>query len=164
MVSYDERDACDACGVPRGRWRAVLGMTLCGPCERTGGSRPGREPVLLAEVLATTAVELTLAARTSAAVPDPRTARTTACKQCGAPATWHRTVRGRWILIEPGDRPLGAVPAGKRWRIAGDGTAVNLGSSSPSDTCRISHFDLCPARSATAGGPGLPRYEIYSQM
>ncbi|OEJ26153.1 hypothetical protein AR457_18385 [Streptomyces agglomeratus] len=64
MVSYDENDVCDACGVPRGRWRAVLAMTLCGPCERTGGSRPGPEPVLLAEVLAAATAELTLAART----------------------------------------------------------------------------------------------------
>ncbi|GAA2946815.1 hypothetical protein [Streptomyces enissocaesilis] len=68
MVSYDESDACDACGVPRGRWRAVLGMTLCGPCERTGGSRPGREPVLLAEVLAVTVAGLSFDVTRDAAV------------------------------------------------------------------------------------------------
>lgn len=75
MVSYDENDVCDACGVPRGRWRAVLGMRLCGPCERTGGSRPGREPVLLAEVLAAAAAELALAARADrfGLLPGPHT-------------------------------------------------------------------------------------------
>ncbi|MGR8009680.1 DUF6083 domain-containing protein [Streptomyces hypolithicus] len=107
-------------------------------------ARDDREPVLLAEVLAVAAVELKRAAARAAPVPDPRDARTTVCKRCGAQASWYPTVRGRWILIEPGERPAGAVPAGRRWRIAGDGTAVNIGWSSPADTCRISHFDLCP--------------------
>ncbi|MFD3512542.1 DUF6083 domain-containing protein [Streptomyces sp. NPDC058657] len=123
----------------------MLGRSVCTACERGHG---GHEPVLLAEVLASTAIELGSAARQLRAVPDPRSPAGTACKRCGASAEWHRTVRGKWILIEPGERAVGSVPAGKRWRIAGDGTAVNLGSAIPADTCRISHFDLCPARSS----------------
>ncbi|MEN8649585.1 DUF6083 domain-containing protein [Streptomyces sp. 21So2-11] len=40
--------------------------------------------------------------------------------------------------------PTHAVPAGQRWRVAPDGAAVKLGSASPTDTCRISHFSVCP--------------------
>ncbi|OON82552.1 DUF6083 domain-containing protein [Streptomyces tsukubensis] len=123
-------------------------MTLCAACERTGGGGSGREPVLLGEVLASAALELAGASRAAASPSGTRTAdsSSTTCRMCGAPARWHRTPRGRWILMEPGDRPTGSVPAGRRWRIAGDGTAVYLASSLPSDTCRVSHFDFCPAR------------------
>jgi hypothetical protein len=79
----------------------------------------------------------------------------TRCDRCGAVTEWHRTLRGRWIMIEPGARPTGSIPAGKRWRIAGDGTAVNLGAASPTDTCRISHFDICPAKPAPVDSPTL---------
>ncbi|WP_435975013.1 DUF6083 domain-containing protein [Streptomyces sp. Qhu_M48] len=91
-------------------------------------------------------------------VPGPArsaTAATAACARCGARAAWHRTVHGRWILIEPGELTAGAVPAGSRWRVAGDGTAVNLGSAVPSDTCRVSHFDVCAAGPAPVGAPVL---------
>ncbi|GAA1538210.1 hypothetical protein GCM10009730_54340 [Streptomyces albidochromogenes] len=60
MDSYDD---CDACGIPHAKWRAVLGMTLCGRCERTGGTEAAPDPVLLGEVLATTAAHLSLAGR-----------------------------------------------------------------------------------------------------
>ncbi|MFE9256116.1 DUF6083 domain-containing protein [Streptomyces sp. NPDC006879] len=128
-------------------------MALCAGCEDAGAGRPERAPVLLAEVLAVTTDALSQAARTGRAVPDGRRASAAVCGGCGANALWHRTVRGRWIMMEPGDWPVAAVPAGKRWRIAGDGTAVNLGSSRPSDTCRISHFDVCPDRPAPVGSP-----------
>ncbi|MET7756517.1 DUF6083 domain-containing protein [Streptomyces sp. NPDC005389] len=54
-------------------------------------------------------------------------------------------------MIEPGELATAAVPAGSRWRIAGDGTAVNLGSAVPSDTCRVSHFDVCAASPEPVG-------------
>ncbi|WP_328943650.1 DUF6083 domain-containing protein [Streptomyces sp. NBC_00250] len=100
----------------------------------------------------------------SVAVPEPRSgggvpgaARSAAavCRRCGARAEWHRTVRGRWIMIEPGELATTAVPAGSRWRVAGDGTAVNLGSAVPSDTCRVSHFDVCAAGPEPVGSPAL---------
>ncbi|MFE1414298.1 DUF6083 domain-containing protein [Streptomyces sp. NPDC085524] len=72
--------------------------------------------------------------------------RSAVCRLCGEAAYWHRTVRGKWLLVQPGERPCHLVPAGQRWRIAGDGTAVNLGAALPSDTCRVSHFDVCPGR------------------
>jgi hypothetical protein len=58
-------------------------------------------------------------------------------------------------MIEPGEVPAGSVPPGRRWRIAGDGTAVNLGAASPSDTCRVCHFDVCPTRPAPYDSPVL---------
>ena len=49
---------------------------------------------------------------------------------------------GRWLLMEPGSYPTGKIPPGKRWRVAGDGTAVNLhratrqtNAGSPTSTC-----------------------------
>ncbi|MFD3706147.1 DUF6083 domain-containing protein [Nocardia sp. NPDC058658] len=43
-------------------------------------------------------------------------------------------------------------PTGQRWRVAGDGTAVNLGGANPTDECRITHFDVCPAKRAPEDG------------
>ncbi|MFE6059539.1 DUF6083 domain-containing protein [Streptomyces sp. NPDC056431] len=101
--------------------------------------------------------------RAAVGVPEPRSGgsassvpraagpATSACRRCGGRGTWYRTVRGRWIMIEPGELATTAVPAGSRWRVAGDGTAVNLGSAVPSDTCRVSHFDVCAASPEPVG-------------
>ncbi|WP_329280851.1 DUF6083 domain-containing protein [Streptomyces sp. NBC_00691] len=80
---------------------------------------------------------------------------TSACRRCGGRGSWYRTVRGRWIMIEPGELATVAVPAGSRWRVTGDGTAVNLGSAVPSDTCRVSHFDVCAAGPEPVGSLAL---------
>lgn len=126
--------------------------------EQDGGRDGG--PFLLAKVLADTLVTtIGRPRREGAAAPDASggeaggeagagAGRPATCRDCGEAAYWHRTVRGKWILMEPGPRPVHTVPAGQRWRVAGDGTAVNLGSASPTDTCRISHFSVCPGRGA----------------
>ncbi|MEV8586919.1 DUF6083 domain-containing protein [Streptomyces sp. NPDC051180] len=155
MVSGRWSDECEACGAPYGRWIASLGMALCGSCEEAGSVHPVREPVLVGELLAGVTAAVSSAARSGRAVPDVRRPRTTTCDGCGAGAEWHRTVRGRWVMIEPGALASRGVPAGRRWRIAGDGTAVHLGPAAPSDTCRISHFDVCPARPAPVDAPVL---------
>ncbi|ALO09731.1 hypothetical protein AQF52_4137 [Streptomyces venezuelae] len=155
MVAGRWSDECEACGVPYGKWVASLGMALCGSCERAGSEHPAREPVLVGDVLAGMTEAVTHAARSGRAVPDARRPSTATCGACGAGAEWHRTVRGRWVMIEPGELPARVVPAGSRWRVAGDGTAVNLGSAVPSDTCRVSHFDVCPGRPAPIGSPVL---------
>ncbi|WP_063992034.1 MULTISPECIES: DUF6083 domain-containing protein [unclassified Streptomyces] len=131
--------------MPYATWVASLGMALCAECEGTGASPPARDPVLVGDVLAGLVDAVASGRR-----PQPSTAT---CRRCGASAAWHRTVRGRWIMIEPGELAAGVVPAGSRWRVAGDGTAVNLGSAVPSDTCRVSHFDVCPAGPEPAGSP-----------
>ncbi|MFE2493809.1 DUF6083 domain-containing protein [Streptomyces scopuliridis] len=146
---------CDACAGQPGRWIASPGMAHCGTCERAGAGHPSRDPVLLGDVLATASDALAYADRTGRTVPDARTAGGTTCDACGAEAEWRRTIRGRWILIEPGDWPIAPIPPGKRWRIAGDGTAVNLGRASPSDTCRISHFDVCPTNPSPSDSPTM---------
>ncbi|WP_225801183.1 DUF6083 domain-containing protein [Streptomyces sp. NK15101] len=84
---------------------------------------------------------------------DERAPVLAACDRCGARTEWHRTVRGRWIMIEPGELTARLVPVGRRWRVGGDGTAVNLGAAAPSDRCRVSHFDVCPSRPAPADSP-----------
>ncbi|MCX4541634.1 DUF6083 domain-containing protein [Streptomyces sp. NBC_01565] len=93
-------------------------------------------PVLLGHVLADALAGIGKA--------DVRAGRPATCRACGDPAHWHRTTQGRWVLIQPGDVPHHLVPAGQRWHIAGDGTAVNLGRAAPDDTCRITHFAVCP--------------------
>ncbi|MCY0948601.1 DUF6083 domain-containing protein [Streptomyces sp. H27-S2] len=119
--------------------------------ERDRVRRSENGPFLLAQVLADTLVTIGRQRQ-----PDAREGRQAVCRRCGEAAYWHRTVHGRWILIQPGEAPCHLVPEGKRWRIAGDGTALNLGRAIPSDTCRVSHFDVCaqavasPAGAATA--------------
>ncbi|MFI6447246.1 DUF6083 domain-containing protein [Kitasatospora sp. NPDC050543] len=143
---------CAACGDPLTPWTAVLGLARCASCAPAsppGPAGPDREPVSLGEALLGAIDELGRAGRLlplqrTSGTPAPVRTSGTVCRNCGARADWHRTPRGGWILIEPGSRPTSAVRPGHRWRIAGDGTAVNLGSASPSDTCRISHFDICP--------------------
>lgn len=155
MVSGRRSDECEACGAPYGIWVVSLGMALCGSCEQAGADHPAREPVLVGEVLAGVADAVTHAARSGRAVPDARRPPAATCDGCGASTEWHRTLRGRWVMIEPGELAARVVPAGRRWRIAGDGTAVNLGPAVPSDTCRVSHFDVCPARPEPVGAPVL---------
>jgi hypothetical protein len=48
--------------------------------------------------------------------------------------------------MEPGTFSTETVRVGERWRIGSDGTAINLGAGSPTDTCRISHFSVCEGR------------------
>ncbi|MCX5194729.1 DUF6083 domain-containing protein [Streptomyces sp. NBC_00249] len=113
--------------------------------ERDGGHDGG--PFLLAKVLADTLVATIGRPRTAGTPPaTPAEPRPATCRDCGGAAYWHRTVRGKWLLVEPGAFPVHTVPAGQRWRIAPDGTAVNLGAGSPTDTCRISHFYVCAGR------------------
>ena len=88
-------------------------------------------------------------------VADPREGTPATCKECGGQGSWHRTLNGKWLIMEPGMYPLPKIPRGKRWRIAGDGTAVNLRSSSPTDECRITHFDVCPCKPAPTDAPLL---------
>lgn len=107
-------------------------------------------PFLLAKVLADALVTVVRQPQREEARP-PQEGRPAVCRLCGEAAYWHRTVRGKWLLVQPGERPSHLVPAGRRWRIAGDGTAVNLGAGLPSDTCRVSHFDVCPARRTESG-------------
>ncbi|WP_326611146.1 DUF6083 domain-containing protein [Streptomyces scopuliridis] len=131
-------------------------MAHCGTCEQAGAGHPSRDPVLLGDVLATASDAMAYADRRGRTIPDARTEGGTTCDACGAEAAWHCTIRGRWIRIEPGDWPITPIPPGKRWHMAGDGTALNLGRASPSDTCRISHFDVCPKSPAPGDSPTMP--------
>lgn len=58
-------------------------------------------------------------------------------------------------MIEPGFWPSASVPAGKRWHITENGTAVSLSATSVSGNCRISHFDVCSRAPAPLGSPLL---------
>ncbi|GGT20584.1 DUF6083 domain-containing protein [Streptomyces purpureus] len=132
--------ACAACDAPAAEWNGQLGMVLCSSCTTAATGGRERDPVRLGDILPVT----TAALRVS--VPSQRAGSPMTCRRCGAQALWHRTVNGRWVAIEPGERPVAGVPRGERWYIAGDGTAVNLRGASPTDTCRVTHFFLCRAR------------------
>ncbi|MFE2282706.1 DUF6083 domain-containing protein [Streptomyces sp. NPDC059443] len=135
-----------------------LGMSLCTHCERVGSARPDREPVLVGEILAGTAGVLDHAVRAARSATRARAVqapRGTVCRTCGAAAEWHRTVRGRWLMVEPGSWPADSVPAGQRWHITDNGTVVALSAASVSGRCRISHFDVCSRAPAPTGSPLL---------
>lgn len=136
-----------ACGSSEGaRERPVpLRTVACDACWDDAVHFPDREPER-------PDVELVVEQLKAAAVHDPIQGPPTTCKDCGAPCTWHRTLHGRWLLMEPGSYPTGKIPPGKRWRVAGDGTAVNLHRANPADQCRITHFDVCPAKPAPSDG------------
>lgn len=89
------------------------------------------------------------------AVPSPGAGKPMTCRYCLAPGRWHTTVGGAWIPMEPDPFPAYRVPARHRWRIAPDGTALPLGRAVPADTCRVSHFSVCPARPAPLESPEL---------
>jgi hypothetical protein len=54
------------------------------------------------------------------------------------------------------------VPAGERWYVAGDGTAVPLGRAHPDDDCRVTHWLLCPAAEPQARLDG-PLYGVWAR-
>lgn len=128
-------------------------MALMTRCEE----QPDREPVLLADAVATVLDGIGFASRgeipAQVRAPDPASGTATTCALCGSAVVRHRTPGGRWIMIEPGERPAAAVPAGRRWRVAGDGTAAVLRAAVPSGTCRISHVDVCPAGPPPVASP-----------
>ncbi|WP_370012525.1 DUF6083 domain-containing protein [Nocardia cyriacigeorgica] len=125
-----------------------LRTVACDECWDKAAQFPEREP-------ARPDVELVADQLRTAPVVDPREGSPTFCKYCDMEALWHRTLNGRWILLECGAYPTFQVPPGRRWRVAGDGTAVNLGGANPTDECRITHFDVCPARRAPEDSPLL---------
>lgn len=142
---------CAACETPGAEWSAALGMPLCAACTTAATGTPDRDPVRLGDILPVTAAALRASgpAAPRAAIPAPRprlAGSPMTCRFCGARARWHRTVHGRWVAMEPGERPVAGVPRGERWYVAGDGTAVQLRGAVPSATCRVSHFSVCTAR------------------
>lgn len=148
---------CAVCEAPGAEWSMFFGMPVCARCARTGAGAPDdRDPVRLGDLLAVTAAALRASARPDpvrgpARIPAPRTGSVMVCRYCGGRARWHRTTGDRWVAMEPGARPAAGVPSGRRWYIAGDGTAVNLRRAVPFDTCRVSHFDVCPGRAVGRG-------------
>jgi hypothetical protein len=143
----EDTSACMACGSGDGaKERPVpLRTVACDDCWDEAVRFPDREPGRVD-------VALTVQQLGPPPVTDPRKGNATLCDDCGVACSWHRTERGRWLLLEPGGYPTGKVPPGKRWRVAGDGTAVNLGWANPTDECRITHLDVCPAGPAPDDG------------
>ncbi|WP_374582889.1 DUF6083 domain-containing protein [Frankia sp. CiP3] len=142
---------CEVCGErrPDAVERPVPLRTLaCNTCWNAVTTFPEREPL-------PPAINELVEQLDEGLNVDVRAGSPTTCRDCGAAGSWHRTVNGRWIILEPGDYPIGKVPSGRRWRVAGDGTAVNLRSALPTDSCRITHFDVCPAGPEPADAPFL---------
>lgn len=137
------------CGASDAQERPVpLRTVTCDDCWDKANQFPEREPE-------TPDVELVVDQLRVAPSVDPREGSASPCKYCDREYAWHRTLNGRWLMLEPGGYPTSKVPPGKRWRVAGDGTAVNLGGANPTDECRITHFDVCPTRRAPEDGTFL---------
>ncbi|MFF8831952.1 DUF6083 domain-containing protein [Streptomyces sp. NPDC015131] len=159
MTTTPAPPVCAACGTPGAEWSARLGMPLCAACATAATGAPDRDPVRLGDVLRVMTASLRTSGEPGPPIPPPRPAGAgavpaprpprvgalTTCRRCGSPARWHRTVHGRWVAIEPGERPVAAVPRAERWYVAGDGTAVRLHGPSSSRTCRVAHFSVCRA-------------------
>jgi hypothetical protein len=138
---------CMSCGASEGaKERPVpLRTVACDSCWQDAVNFPDREPERIDVALVAEQLR-------PGPIADPRKGNATTCKDCGAACAWHRTERGHWLLLEPGGYPTDKVPPGRRWRVSGDGTAVNLGAANPTDECRITHFDVCPAKRAPDDG------------
>ncbi|ESQ03691.1 MULTISPECIES: DUF6083 domain-containing protein [Streptomyces] len=153
--------ACPACGAPGARWHGPLALPLCPSCTGAASPAPAGDPVRLGDLLPVMTATLVRAEHgqplpeRSKAVPSPGEGKPMTCRYCLAPGRWHTTVGGAWIPMEPDPFPAYRVPARHRWRIAPDGTAVPLGRAVPADTCRVSHFSVCPARPAPVESPEL---------
>ncbi|MFD5028089.1 DUF6083 domain-containing protein [Streptomyces sp. NPDC058373] len=152
--------ACPACGAPGARWHGPLELPLCPSCTGAASPAPAGDPVRLGDLLPVTTATLVraehgqpLAERPK--VPSPGEGKPMTCRYCFAPGRWHTTVGGAWIPMEPDPFPAYRVPPRHRWRIAPDGTALPLGRAVPADTCRVSHFSVCPARPAPLESPEL---------
>ncbi len=147
MIACVDVVACVVCGASEGaRERPVPLRTIaCDACWDKAVQFPEREPER-------PDVELVADQLRTAPTISPKEGSPSSCKYCGTECFWHRTLHGRWLLLEPGSYPLSKIPPGKRWRVAGDGTAVNLGAANPTDECRITHFDVCPAKRAPEDG------------
>ncbi|QGV82688.1 hypothetical protein EIZ62_15785 [Streptomyces ficellus] len=120
-------------------------MPLCAACTTAATGTPDRDPVRLGDILRVTAATLRVPIPAPAPRP-PGTGSFTTCRSCGSPARRHRTAGGRWVALEPGERPVAGVPRAERWYVAADGTAVPLRGAAPSGRCRVTHLSVCPAR------------------
>lgn len=64
------------------------------------------------------------------------------CDVCGMGVRRHCDTEGNTVELDPREAPVGLVPAGLRWYVAGDGTAINLGAAGP-ESVRVRHHDAC---------------------
>ncbi|GAA2523285.1 DUF6083 domain-containing protein [Streptomyces longisporus] len=70
----------------------------------------------------------------------------TTCPRCGDTVRRHTDPDGVQIDLDIRDAPTRLAPEGLRWRVTGNGTAINLGWADPTDTVRVAHEDVCTAR------------------
>ena len=87
---------------------------------------------------------------------------TATCSSCGAVGAWHTTPTGRRVFLEPRPVPAEKIPRGLRWAVAPDGTAAAAGGPSRGH-CRITHFDVCPAKPSPQGGLLLALWEKHRE-
>ncbi|MCX4673595.1 DUF6083 domain-containing protein [Streptomyces sp. NBC_01381] len=64
------------------------------------------------------------------------------CDVCRMGVRRHSDSEGSTVDLDLREAPVGLVPAGLRWYVAGDGTAINLGQAGP-ETVRVRHHDAC---------------------
>ncbi|MET9535735.1 DUF6083 domain-containing protein [Streptomyces sp. NPDC006649] len=69
------------------------------------------------------------------------------CDLCRMGVRQHYDSDGTVVELDLREASVAMVPAGLRWYVAGDGTAVNLGHADP-ETVRVCHHDACHSTSA----------------
>lgn len=70
--------------------------------------------------------------------------RLTTCYRCADSIQSYPDDQGAEIDLDVRDAPIELVPEDLRWRITGNGIAVPLGWTSPTDTVRVPHDAVCP--------------------
>ncbi|MFH8485315.1 DUF6083 domain-containing protein [Streptomyces longisporoflavus] len=64
------------------------------------------------------------------------------CDVCRMGVRQHYDTEGSLVELDLREAPVGLVPEGLRWCVAGDGTAINLGHAGP-ETVRVGRHDAC---------------------
>ena len=74
-----------------------------------------------------------------------------ACRECGTPIQWFKTLHGKSIAMELDFYPLSEIPPRQRWQITHGDTAAHLSGPAEAGHVRVCHFDVCPGRVAPPG-------------
>lgn len=115
----------------------------CDSCWEAATAEPDEDQAVDDEMTPLAATFADVVAFIDAAAGDPREGSPGQCRTCQVEVRWHKTRLGKSIALDIEPVPVLTLALGKRWRVAGDGVALNLGRSAPTDTCRRCHFDAC---------------------
>ncbi|MFJ3637983.1 DUF6083 domain-containing protein [Streptomyces sp. NPDC090112] len=67
------------------------------------------------------------------------------CRRCGDSVQGYPDPDGQEVVLDVREAPTHLVPEELRWRVNGNGIALPLGWTDPTDTVRIRHEPVCIA-------------------